>query len=106
MEKSNAIVQELYFTPTNVQLDGVCLGKMESGVLDALGRITFCVLITQDGEPVVGESICADPLHCDPAEERASAKRRALMNAFFYHGVPLTFQAKQCQLSLGPSDHP
>lgn len=69
------IASEHYFTA----LDGVagCHGGLPDPYPDALGLLTFCVLVLKNGFTVTGESACASPENFDPEIGRTIARKNA-----------------------------
>lgn len=74
-----AIESEHYFTALD-GVDGHYRGGPEAqGVKNAqaLGLLTFCVLVLRNGFTVTGESACASPENFDPAIGRKVAREKA-----------------------------
>ena len=70
------IVSEHYFTAK----DGVAghFGGLPDPYPDALGLLTFCVLVLKNGFTVTGESACASPENFDAELGRKIARQNAV----------------------------
>ena len=70
------IASEHYFTAKEGQHGAVqCF---TAPVPEALGLLTFCVLVLRNGFTVTGESACASPENFDPEIGRKIARQHAL----------------------------
>lgn len=68
------IVSEYYFTAK----DGVLYAAEDTKDLPgAFSRLTFCLLVLQNGFTVTGESACADPVNFDPELGKQLARKNA-----------------------------
>lgn len=88
------IASENYFTAK----DGVIGDLFTSGLIDdpdghglppALGLLTFCVLVLQNGFTVTGESACASPENFDAEIGRKIARENAVQKAWPLMGYAL-----------------
>ncbi|MGL5280713.1 MAG: Gp49 family protein [Plesiomonas shigelloides] len=74
----SCIVSEHYFTA----MDGVDGSGDDSGLTfiggEALGLLTFCVLVLRNGFTVTGESACASPENFDAEIGRKIARQNAV----------------------------
>ena len=85
------IASEHYFTAR----EGVYgAGTEESVPPEALGLLTFCVLVLQNGFTVTGESACASPENFDAEAGRIAARRNAENKIW-----PLMGYELKCRLS-------
>ncbi len=66
----------------------------------ALGLLTFCVLVLQNGFTVTGESACASPENFDAEAGRIVARRNAENKIW-----PLMGYELKCRLAAEPKDH-
>lgn len=79
------IASERYFTALDgavgayfTALDGVLTGApIDTAAADALGLLTFCVLVLKNGFTVTGESACASPVNFDAEIGRKIARQNA-----------------------------
>ena len=56
---------------------------------DALGLLTFCVLVLKNGFTVTGESACASPENFDPEVGRKAARQNAVNKIWALEGYLL-----------------
>lgn len=68
--------------------------SVDSGVIDAedaqaLGLLTFCVLVLKNGFTVTGESACASPENFDPELGRKIARQNAVAKVWPLMGYAL-----------------
>lgn len=66
----------------------------------ALGLLTFCVLVLQNGFTVTGESACASPENFDAEAGRIAARRNAENKIW-----PLMGYELKCRLAAQPKTH-
>lgn len=66
----------------------------------ALGLLTFCVLVLQNGFTVTGESACASPENFDAEAGRIAARRNAENKIW-----PLMGYELKCRLAAEPKNH-
>ena len=91
------IASEHYFTAR----EGVYgAGTEESVPPKALGLLTFCVLVLQNGFTVTGESACASPENFDAEAGRIAARRNAENKIW-----PLMGYELKCRLAAEPKNH-
>ena len=81
------IVSEHYFTAK----DGVAghFGGLPDPYPDALGLLTFCVLVLRNGFTVTGESACASPENFDAEVGRKIARQNAMQKIWPLMGYEL-----------------
>ena len=81
------IVSEHYFTAR----DGVAghHGGLPDPYPDALGLLTFCVLVLKNGFTVTGESACASPENFDAELGRKIARQNAVQKIWPLMGYAL-----------------
>lgn len=91
------ISSEHYFTAR----DGVVGVELDAGLIDeadgvttpdALGLLTFCVLVLRNGFTVTGESACASPGNFDVELGRKIARRNAIAKVWPLMGYELCTQ--------------
>jgi len=83
----NNIASEHYFTAR----DGVAgyHGGLPDPYPDALGLLTFCVLVLKNGFTVTGESACASPENFDAELGRKIARQNAVAKVWPLMGYEL-----------------
>ncbi|MCQ4165127.1 Gp49 family protein [Tahibacter harae] len=72
-----SIKSEFYFTAADGVMGASELGTRPAGRAESLNRLTFCVLVLDNGFTVTGESACASPANFDPEVGRLAARRSA-----------------------------
>lgn len=76
------IASEHYFTALDGVMSSGGQGKQHFGMppdpSQALGLLTFCVLVLRNGFPVTGESVCASPDSFDAEAGRKIARANAV----------------------------
>ncbi len=83
------IIGEVYFTAA----DGVCGAAMQPvPTAQALGLLTFCVLMLKNGFTVTGESACASPENFDAEIGRKIARQNAVAKIWPLMGYELRSQ--------------
>ena len=80
------IVSEHYFTARDGR-EGACGGGGTYPI--ALGMLTFCVLVLQNGFTVTGESACASPENFDAEIGRKIARQNAVAKVWPLMGYEL-----------------
>lgn len=78
-----------YFTAEQGARAGVDSGAIDTGEAEALGLLTFCVLVLQNGFTVTGESACASPENFDVALGRKIARQNAVAKMWPLMGYAL-----------------
>ena len=73
-----AIASEFYFTAAEGVLGESQLGTRPTGRAESLNRLTFCVLVLDNGFTVTGESACASPENFDAELGRKIARQNAV----------------------------
>ena len=80
------IIGEVYFTAA----DGVCGAAMQPvPTAQALGLLTFCVLMLKNGFTVTGESACASPENFNAEIGRQIARENAVQKIWPLLGFAL-----------------
>lgn len=83
-----------YFTAEHGARASVDSGVIDAEDAQALGLLTFCVLVLKNGFTVTGESACASPENFDPELGRKIARQNAVANVW-----PLMGYELKCRLS-------
>jgi hypothetical protein len=79
------IASEWYFTAA----DGADMVDGDGPDVQALGLLTFCVLVLKNGFAVTGESACASPENFDTALGRVIARQNAVNKVWTLMGYEL-----------------
>ncbi len=99
------IASEHYFTAR----DGVIGYVFDAGLIDepggarapeALGLLTFCVLVLRNGFTVTGESACASPENFDAEIGRNIARQNAVQKIWPLMGYQLKQHLHACEHAL------
>lgn len=97
------IASEHYFTASHAAAYEAGVGTDE--VPAALGLLTFCVLVLQNGFTVTGESACASPENFNAELGRKIARANAVSKIWMLEGYLLRqqlFERDAVQLASGP----
>ena len=90
------IASEHYFTAREAVIGGdIALDEMPIDTVQALGLLTFCVLVLENGFTVTGESACASPENFDPELGRKIARQNAEAKIWPLMGYQLKEQLYQ-----------
>lgn len=95
MALEDNIVHETYFTAAQGAHGA---GAIYEDYMNAMGLLTFCVLVLKNGFTVTGESACASPENFDAAIGRQIARENAKQKIWPLMGYQLKeqlFQATQ-----------
>lgn len=72
------ISSEFYFTAGEGVLGASAMGTKPAGKADSLNRLTYCVLVLQNGYTVTGESACVSSANFDPEIGKKIARQKAV----------------------------
>lgn len=72
------ISSEFYFTAGEGVLGASAMGSKPAGKADSLNRLTYCVLVLQNGYTVTGESACVSSANFDPEIGKKIARQKAI----------------------------
>ena len=97
------IASEHYFTAAEgvqmaVELQGVESEIVLTAIPDALGLLTFCVLVLRNGFTVTGESACASPENFDAELGRKVARANAVNKIWPLMGYELRSRLHEAAL--------
>jgi hypothetical protein len=83
------IASEHFFTAGQGAAHAASFGAATSSALDALGLLTFCVLVLRNGFTVTGESACASPENFDAEIGQRIARANAVQKIWPLMGYQL-----------------
>lgn len=84
------IKSEFYFTAGEGVLGQSQMGSKPAGRADSLNRLTFCVLVLDNGFTVTGESACVSAENFDPEIGKKIARTNAVSKIWPLMGYELT----------------
>lgn len=108
-ELNAAVVSEHYFTASDGVVgasatDGHTLGPHPDAAIPALGLITFCVLVLDNGFSVVGHATCERSEAFDPETFKQSARMNADDKLWAFIWFRLRERAATQPVPLPPSE--
>ena len=97
-----SIASTVYFTAAQGRCGAVSAGQEDplDVPIPALGLLTFCVLVLQNGFAVIGESACASPENFDAELGRKIARQNAVQKIWPLMGYALraSLHERDCQV--------